>query len=111
MRGAMIDSQLRPSGITEPNLIAAIKYVPREMYVPSDVSSLAYLDEEVEVVPGRYLLAPLPGCLMMSALEMRPTERVLIVGGTTGYSARSDEHTSELQSLMRTSYAVLCLKK
>src|SRR3546814_9751883 len=25
--------------------------------------------------------------------------------------ARSDEHTSELQSLMRTSYAVFCLKK
>ena len=87
MRGAMIDSQLRPSGITEPNLIAAIKYVPREMYVPSDVSALAYLDEEVEVVPGRYLLSPLAGCLMMSALEIRPTERVLIVGGTTGYSA------------------------
>src|SRR3546814_8410426 len=26
-------------------------------------------------------------------------------------SARSEEHTSELQSLMRTSYAVFCLKK
>src|SRR3546814_8358086 len=29
----------------------------------------------------------------------------------SGQAARSDEHTSELQSLMRTSYAVICLKK
>src|SRR3546814_4600000 len=27
------------------------------------------------------------------------------------YAARSEEHTSELQSLMRISYAVFCLKK
>src|SRR3546814_3400549 len=31
--------------------------------------------------------------------------------GTTGYGKRSEEHTSELQSLMRISYAVFCLKK
>src|SRR3546814_1525227 len=31
--------------------------------------------------------------------------------GTTGTSARSEEHTSELQSLMRTAYAVFCLQK
>jgi protein-L-isoaspartate(D-aspartate) O-methyltransferase len=87
MRSAMIDSQLRPSGIVEPNLIAAIKYVPREMYVPAELSSLAYLDEALEVVPGRAMPAPLVGCLLMSALEVAPTERALIVGGTTGYSA------------------------
>src|SRR3546814_2448735 len=32
-------------------------------------------------------------------------------GGSSGTSRRSEEHTSELQSLMRTSYAVFCLKK
>src|SRR3546814_5070603 len=32
-------------------------------------------------------------------------------GGTRGVAARSEEHTSELQSLMRISYAVFCLKK
>src|SRR3546814_8400010 len=33
----------------------------------------------------------------------------LVAGG--GYAERSEEHTSELQSLMRSSYAVFCLKK
>src|SRR3546814_3719083 len=31
--------------------------------------------------------------------------------GTVGSLRRSEEHTSELQSLMRISYAVFCLKK
>src|SRR3546814_3235244 len=32
-------------------------------------------------------------------------------GGALGDPCRSEEHTSELQSLMRISYAVFCLKK
>src|SRR3546814_8435351 len=38
-------------------------------------------------------------------------KRVCIVGASYGGYARSEEHTSELQSLMRISYAVFCLKK
>src|SRR3546814_6031443 len=33
------------------------------------------------------------------------------LGGVAGDDRRSEEHTSELQSLMRISYAVFCLKK
>src|SRR3546814_9673654 len=49
--------------------------------------------------------------LVPPALRARPVDR-----GETGerprhWPARSEEHTSELQSLMRISYAVLCLKK
>src|SRR3546814_10514612 len=36
--------------------------------------------------------------------------KVVITGGT-GFIGRSEEHTSELQSLMRISYAVFCLTK
>src|SRR3546814_10738309 len=39
------------------------------------------------------------------AARLQPAE------GQMGLQARSEEHTSELQSLMRTSYAVFCLKK
>src|SRR3546814_6744371 len=35
----------------------------------------------------------------------------IIAGYVTGSMARSEEHTSELQSLMSTSYAVFCLQK
>src|SRR3546814_6641683 len=39
---------------------------------------------------------------LMATSDVRPVEEVM---------ARSEEHTSELQSLMRISYAVFCLKK
>src|SRR3546814_1049245 len=34
-----------------------------------------------------------------------------VIGAVQAASNRSEEHTSELQSLMRISYAVFCLKK
>src|SRR3546814_2765374 len=37
--------------------------------------------------------------------------RLLVIGGDAIQRRRSEEHTSELQSLMRISYAVFCLKK
>src|SRR3546814_9445370 len=46
------------------------------------------------------------GVLMSS-----PSETTLIVLGVATQAQRSEEHTSELQSLMRISYAVFCLKK
>src|SRR3546814_2676481 len=38
-------------------------------------------------------------------------ERAAVRAGEIERHVRSEEHTSELQSLMRTSYAVFCLKK
>src|SRR3546814_8227934 len=43
--------------------------------------------------------------------EIAPLIIYLLSGGAVGLSGRSEEHTSELQSLMRISYAVFCLKK
>src|SRR3546814_6609731 len=47
--------------------------------------------------------------IVTSGLEASPTTEVLIEESLLGW--RSEEHTSELQSLMRISYAVFCLKK
>src|SRR3546814_6451109 len=54
---------------------------------PSDVAGLGLLDVETLLSPGKRLRA------------------------VRGAALRSEEHTSELQSLMRISYAVFCLKK
>src|SRR3546814_3394768 len=44
-------------------------------------------------------------------LDVLATDALVDEGGKLAELARSDEHTSELQSLMRSSYAVFCLKK
>src|SRR3546814_9625285 len=41
----------------------------------------------------------------------RPSSRIVLADFSIAFAARSEEHTSELQSLMRISYAVFCLKK
>src|SRR3546814_9955627 len=54
------------------------------------------------------------GCLPFMSIidrdERRPCSTAATVAGSHGKAARSEEHTSELQSLMRISYAVFCLK-
>src|SRR3546814_4492533 len=58
------------------------------------------------------------GALMCEANGLDPATKsnlrepmVELIKITEGFYARSEEHTSELQSLMRISYAVFCLKK
>src|SRR3546814_952043 len=44
-------------------------------------------------------------------IRIKDKEKVVICGPSGSGKSRSEEHTSELQSLMRLSYAVFCLKK
>src|SRR3546814_5288752 len=67
-------------------------------------------DDVVEGVnTGRYVFWPGPNSAVITEIIEYPRQRTLhffLAGGN-----RSEEHTSELQSLMRISYAVFCLKK
>lgn len=87
MRQTMIDCQLRPTGVSDPRVVDAFAAVPRERFVPADRAMLAYLDEDMAVAPGRYLMEPMAfGQLLMGA-RFSAHERVLIVGAGTGYAA------------------------
>src|SRR3546814_7254632 len=70
----------------------------------------AFLHDRVEVVAHhRHRGAGIEG--IDRAAGERGLERVGVDGDVMAYLLRSEEHTSELQSLMRISYAVFCLKK
>src|SRR3546814_6800183 len=72
-------------------------------------SSNVSVEEIVAVMDG--LISALAS-INVSARKMDPTDLIGWVDDITSpTTARSEEHTSELQSLMRTSYAVFCLKK
>lgn len=90
-RRAMIDSQLRTSGVNEEYVLARMIAVPREDFLPADKASVAYIDRAVMLgtreTGGGHLAAPaFYGKLM---LEAAPTadDRVLVVSGGTGYLA------------------------
>ena len=85
-RKAMIDSQLRTSGVNEEFALARMMAVPREDFLPKDKASLAYIDRSVRV-DGGALASPL--FYGKALLEAVPTieDRVLVVEGGTGYLA------------------------
>ena len=59
-REMMVDSQIRPSDVTKYPVIEAMLEIPREIFVPDEKRPVAYQDENIEIAPGRVLLALAP---------------------------------------------------
>jgi protein-L-isoaspartate(D-aspartate) O-methyltransferase len=86
-RRAMIDSQLRTSGVNEEFVLARMLAVPREDFLPAEKAAAAYIDRAVMLGDQGHLAAPLfYGKLLLEAAPS-PSDRVLVVSGGTGYVA------------------------
>jgi protein-L-isoaspartate(D-aspartate) O-methyltransferase len=85
----MVNGQLRTGGIVDKGLLAAFLETPRQRFVAREFESLAYLDREVPARGGakRKLLEPLTLARMLQAAMAVPGDRVLDVGGGSGYGA------------------------
>lgn len=86
-RKAMVESQLRPSGVNDVRVIAAMAVVPREAFVPADRLGSAYSDRPVPLGGGREMNPPVITGRLLTALGVQPSDRVLLIGLATGYAA------------------------
>jgi protein-L-isoaspartate(D-aspartate) O-methyltransferase len=86
-REAMVESQLRPQGVTDPAVLAAMRKVPREDFLPSHTRPLAYVDRAVAIGEGRFLTAPAVLGQLLTQMMPEHGQRALVVGAGTGYSA------------------------
>lgn len=86
-RQKMVDGQVRPNKVTDPRIIAAMRELPRERFLPPDLAMLAYVDEDIPLPGGRALTEPMVIARLVQALALRQGERVLVVGAGTGYGA------------------------
>lgn len=84
-RKAMIDSQLRTSGVNEPFVLARMAAVAREDFVPENARAIAYMDRAVPLGDGRFLAAPLVHGMMLSEARPSPDDSVLLVESGSGY--------------------------
>jgi protein-L-isoaspartate(D-aspartate) O-methyltransferase len=88
----MLDSQIRPSDITDRRILRAMGEVPRELFVPVPQRPVAYVDGPIEVVAGsrgegsRALLPPRTLAKMIQLCGLGDKAVVLDVGCATGYS-------------------------
>lgn len=87
----LIDGLLTPNTITHSGLLEAIRYIPREFFVPDAYRGSAYADEEIPLAaldaPRRFLMEPLVQARLIQALDPQSHESVLIIGGATGYAS------------------------
>ena len=86
-RVAMVDCQVRPSDVTNFNIIQAMLEIPREEFVPDAFKDLAYMGEHVPIADHRVILDPRVLAKMLNELNVRRDELVLDVGCALGYSS------------------------
>lgn len=86
-RRTMVDSQLRPQGVTDRRVLAAMGRVERERFVPEAARALAYFDRPLKLAEGRAMMPPAALGRLLTEAAPLPGERALVVGSATGYSA------------------------
>lgn len=86
-RKCMVDSQIRPNRVTDARVLSAMRRLPRERFLPTNLTALAYADEDVPLGGGRFLMEPMVFAKLLQAASLRDNERVLVVGSGTGYGA------------------------
>jgi protein-L-isoaspartate(D-aspartate) O-methyltransferase len=87
MRRAMVASQLRTTGVSNPRVLAAMGAVPRERFVPPHLVPMAYADALVPLGNGRELNSPMSLGRLLSEADPQEGERAMVIGAATGYAA------------------------
>jgi protein-L-isoaspartate(D-aspartate) O-methyltransferase len=93
-RANMVDGHIRTADVTDPALVAALRLIPRERFVPEAARSFAYAGEAAPAGGGRFLLDPRVFAKLAQVASIQPGERLLDVGGATGYSAAVLAHVA-----------------
>jgi protein-L-isoaspartate(D-aspartate) O-methyltransferase len=86
-RRNMVESQLRPNKVTNPAVLDAFAAVTREAHVPASLRGVAYVDEDIPLGGGRFLMEPMILARLVQAASPQPDDAALVVGADTGYSA------------------------
>ena len=86
-RRNMVDSQIRTNKVTNAELLKALEVVPRERFLPPEWAHAAYVDENLPLAPGRYLMEPMVFARLVQLADPQVTDRGLVVGSGSGYGA------------------------
>ncbi len=91
-RRVMVVSQLRPQGVTDARVLAAMASVPRQDHVSAANVASAYGDRPLRLADGSPMMPPAELGLLLTRLAPRPGERALVVGGGGAYAAALLRH-------------------
>jgi protein-L-isoaspartate(D-aspartate) O-methyltransferase len=119
-REQMIEQQVRGVGVLDARVLATLRAVPRELFVPPPQRYRAYADAEVPLPCGQHMLQPSVAGRLLQALAPQPGESVLEIGAGTGFltaclrvmggTVRSLELFAELAEAARGNLAALGMR-
>ena len=87
LREEMISRQIEARGVTDPDLLKAMKIVPRHLFVPIKYQKNAYGDYPLPIGKGQTISQPYIVAFMTAALHVKPKDRILEIGTGSGYQA------------------------
>lgn len=99
-RHEMVEQQIRQRGVTDARVLAVMRSVPRERFVPAEVSHQAYDDGPLPIGSGQTISQPYIVAYMTEALKVEPSHKVLEIGTGSGYQA------AVLSELVRQVYTI-----
>ena len=86
-REQMVRDQIGARGVRDARVLAAMRKVPRHLFVAADMQADAYLDQPLPIGHGQTISQPYIVAFMSEALELKPQDRVLEIGTGSGYQA------------------------
>ncbi len=86
-REQMVERQIAARGVRDPQVLQAMRTVPRHLFVPAEQRAAAYVDSPLPIAENQTISQPYIVALMTELLEVSPGQRVLEIGTGSGYQA------------------------
>lgn len=86
-RENMLNCQLEPNSVHDTKIIHAINSIRREEFVPELYRKNAYIDDDIKIAEGSYILSPVVFGRMLKVASLKQTDKVLDIGCSSGYSS------------------------
>jgi protein-L-isoaspartate(D-aspartate) O-methyltransferase len=83
----MVRDQIEARGVSNPEVLAAMRRVPRELFVPADGRPEAHQDHPISIGYGQTISQPYIVAVMTELLDPKKSHRVLEIGTGSGYQA------------------------
>lgn len=84
-RRNLIEQQIRPWDIHDPQILDTLAAIPREAFVPAEQIDLAFMDIEIPLAQGQIMLSPKVDARLLQALDIQASDTVLEIGTGSGY--------------------------
>ncbi|MEN9888598.1 MAG: hypothetical protein RL559_635 [Pseudomonadota bacterium] len=91
----MIEQQIRPWEVLDPQVLELLSVVRREDFVPLAHQALAFVDMEIPLGHGQFMLAPRVQARLVQDLAVQPSDKVLEIGTGSGFTTALLAHQAK----------------